>query len=83
MEKTTWHPASPLLKVFLPGLGMALYPSCSATNLDLEVLAPWGDEKALEKPERLYSLLALANLSRHSAQTQRWGREEAGIFQGE
>lgn len=76
-----WQPASPLQKVFLPSLLPALYPSCSATNLGLEVLAPWGDKKALEQPDGLCARLVLSNLSRHITQTQRWGWEKAGIFQ--
>lgn len=81
MKGTEWHLAFPPLQVSLPSLGMALYPSRSAANLVWEALAPWGDKKALEQPDPLYAPPFPSNLSRHSTQTQRWGREEAGIFQ--
>lgn len=61
-----WHQASPLLKVFLPSLGMALYLSCPTANLDLEVLAPWGGKKALEQCDPLCGAPALSDLWRHS-----------------
>lgn len=67
IKGTAWHRASPLLKVFLPSLGVALYLSCRTTNLDLEELAPWGGKKALESSDRhLCAALAPSNLSRHS-----------------